>query len=152
MAVTAKWYGQALTGQYGTTAARRVNWTGDTINVALCTATYTPNQDTHVFFSDITGEVANGNGYTSGGQALAGKSVSYDATTNETRLIASTASSWTSATFTARYAIVYSAAGGTAATNPLLGYVDFGGDEAVSSGTFTITWDTTNGVLKLAAA
>ena len=148
---TAKWYGQALTGQYSATAARRVNWTGDTINVSLHTSTYAPNQDTHVFFSDVTNEIT-GTGYTAGGQALAGKSVSYDATTNETRLLATTASQWTNASFTARYAVIYSAAGGTAATNPLLGWVDFGADETVATGTFSITWDTTNGVLKLAAA
>lgn len=151
MAVTAKWYGQAFTGQYSATAARRVNWTGDTINVALCNSTYTPNQDTHVFFSDITNELTTAGGYTAGGAALGTKSVSYDAPSNETRLIAA-ATAWTSASFTARYAIVYSAAGGSAATNALLGWVDFGGDETVASGTFTINWDATNGVLKIAAA
>lgn len=151
MAVSAKWYGNALTGQYSGTAARRVDWVADSVKVALCTATYTPNQDTHVFFSDITNELTTAGGYTAGGVALAGKSVSYDTASNETRLIAS-ASSWTSASFTARYAIVYVDTAGAATTDPLLGWVDFGADETVASGTFTITWDATNGVLKLAAA
>jgi hypothetical protein len=151
MAVSAKWYGNALVGQYGTTAARRVDWVTDSVKVALCTATYTPNQDTHVFFSDITNELATAGGYTAGGAALGTKSVSYDSASNETRLIAA-ATSWTSASFTARYAIIYVDTAGAASTDPLMGWVDFGGDETVASGTFTINWDATNGVLKLAAA
>lgn len=151
MAVTAKWYGNAFTGQFSATAARRVDWATDSVKVALCTSSYTPNQDTHVFFSDVTNELATAGGYTAGGVALAGKSVSYDSASNETRLIAS-ASSWTSATFTAAIAVVYVDTAGAATTDPLLGWVDFGGNETVTSGTFTINWDATNGVLKVAVA
>lgn len=150
MAVTSFWYGKALEGQYSATSARRVDWATDTIKVALCTSSYTPNQDTHDFFDDITNEVANGNGYTSGGETLGTKSVNYDSSTNVLSLRAA-ASSWTTATFTCRYAIVYKSTG-SAGTSPLLGYVDFGGDETVTSGTFTITWDATDGVLKITAA
>ena len=149
MPATAKWYGKALSGQYGTTAANRVDWSGDTIKVALCTSTYTPNQDTHDFFDDITNEVS-GTGYTAGGATLSSKSVNYDSATNVTSLRAG-ASSWTGATFTCRYAVVYKSTG-TASTSPLIGYVDFGGDETVSSGTFTITWDVTDGVMKITAS
>src|SRR5438552_5213265 len=148
MAATANWYGQAYTGQWSATAARRVDWVGDTIKVALCTSTYTPNQDTHVFFSDITNEIT-GTGYTAGGVGLAGKSVSYDSATNETRLLAS-ASSWTTATFTYRYAIVYKDTG-SAATSPLIAYFDTGGIQTVTLGTETITWDATFGVVKITA-
>lgn len=149
MAVSCKWYGLGLQGQYSATAARRVDWVGDTIKVALCTSSYTPNQDTHDFYNDLTNEVANGNGYTTGGASLANKTTSYDTATNETRLDADDVS-WTSSSFTARYAVVYKDTG-AAATSPLLGYVDFGGDETVASGTLTITWDAT-GVLKITAA
>lgn len=149
MAVTAKWYGLGLLGQYSTTAARRVDWDADTIKVALCTSSYTPNQDTHDFYNDLTNEVANGNGYTTGGAALTTSAPSYDTTSNEMRLDADDVS-WTSASFTARYAVVYKDTG-SGATSPLLGYVDFGGDETVSSGTFQITWDST-GVLKITAS
>jgi hypothetical protein len=115
----------------------------------LHTATYAPNQDTHTFFSDTTNEIT-GTGYTAGGVALSGKSVSYDTTTNETRLLASNAQ-WTGATFTAAFAVVYVDTAGASTTDPLLGWVDFGGNETVTSGTFTIQWDAT-GVLKIAAA
>lgn len=146
---TGKWFGLSLTGQYGATAGNRVDWVTDTIKVALTTNTFTPNQDTHDFFNDVTNEVV-GTGYTAGGITLTGKSVSYDTASNETRLISSLNPSWTASSFTARWAIIYKDTG-TASTSPLLGYVDFGGDETVSSGTFTITWDAT-GVLKITAA
>lgn len=146
---SAKWYGKAVSGQYGPTAANRVDWANDTIKVALCTSSYTPDQDTHDFFDDITNEVS-GTGYTAGGETLSGKTVNYDASTNTMSLRAN-ATAWTSATLTARYAVVYKSTG-TAGTSPLIGYVDFGGDEVVSSGTFSITWDPTDGVLKIVAA
>lgn len=149
MAVTAKWYGEGLLGQYSATAARRVDWDTDTIKVSLHTSTYTPDQDAHNFYDDLTNEVPNGSGYTTGGTAITTSTPTYDTGTNEVRLDATDAQ-WTSASFTARYAVIYKDTG-VAGTSPLLGYVDFGGDETVSSGTFTITWDST-GVLKITAA
>jgi hypothetical protein len=125
-----------------------VDWVSDTIKVSLHTSTYTPNQDTDDFFNDATNEVS-GTGYTAGGVTLGSKTTAYDSATNETRLDAADVS-WTSASFTARYAVVYKDTG-TASTSPVLGYVDFGGDETVSSGTFNITWDAT-GVLKITAS
>jgi hypothetical protein len=148
MAVSAKWYGLALTGQYGSTAANRVDWVNDTIKCALTTATYAPNQDTHDFFDDVTNEVT-GSGYTAGGVTLGTKTLTYDAATNETRLDAADAL-WATSTITARYAVVYKSTG-TASTSALLGYVDFGGDQTTSAADFTIQWDAT-GVLKITAA
>lgn len=47
--------------------------------------------------------------------------------------------SWTTATFSGvRYAVIYDATPGSDATRPLIGYIDFGADQAVVSGTFTI--------------
>lgn len=150
MAISAKWYGRALEGQYGTTSARRVDWATDTIKVALTTSSYSPDQDAHDFYSDITNEVANGNGYTTGGATLGTKSVNYDTASNVMSLRAAT-TSWSSASFTARYAVVYKDTG-VGSTSPLLGYVDFGADQTVSSGTFSIAWDATDGVMKITAA
>lgn len=150
MAASAFWYGSSLAGQYSATAARRVDWVTNSIKVALATSAYTPNQDTHTFFSDVTNEVT-GTGYSAGGVALGTKSVSYDSASNETRLLAA-ASSWSGATITARYAIVYDATTGVAGTEPLLGYVDFGGDQSTSAATFQITWDATHGVLTITAS
>jgi hypothetical protein len=41
-----------------------------TVNVSLHTSSYTPNQDTHAVFADVTNQLSTANGYTSGGQAL----------------------------------------------------------------------------------
>ncbi len=141
------WYGNASLGLVSTTAARRVDWVTDTIKCGLTTVTYTPNQDTHDFYDDITNELATATGYTAGGVTLGTKSTVYDSGTNTTRLIAASAS-WTfSASKTMRYAFIYKDTG-VAATSPLLGYVDFGSDQT-SSGTFTINWDATDGVLRM---
>ena len=151
MAITANWYTNAMIGQFGATAARRVDWVTDTINVALCTVAYVPDQDANVFFSDVTNELPTAGGYTAGGLALAGKSVVVDNPTNETRLKGGSSIWGPPATFTCRIAVIYKSTG-AAGTSPLLGWVNFGGDETVSSGTFTIAWDATNGLLKVAAA
>lgn len=148
MAIIGSWFGNALTGQFGTTAARRVDWVTDTIKCSLHSASYSPNQDTDVFFSAATNEVT-GTGYTAGGVTLSGKSVTYDSASNETRLLAGDAN-WTSATFTTAKAVIYKDTG-SAATSPLLGWIDFGGNETVTTGNFTITFDIT-GALKLTVA
>jgi hypothetical protein len=148
-AVTAFWYGVPLKNQWGATAGNRTDWVGNAIKCSLHTSTYAPNQDTDDFFNDATNEIT-GTGYTAGGVSLANKTLVYDTGTNEVRLDADDAV-WTTATFTARYAVVYNSTPGTAATNPLMGYVNFGADQSVSAGNFTIQWDAT-GVLKVTAA
>lgn len=135
MAVTANLYGQfplsALSSQ--------ANLTADTIKVMLCTSTYTPNQDTHRYKSSVTNEVT-GTGYTAGGATLASKTLAYDAGTNVTTFDAADVT-WAASTITARYAVIYDDTPATAATKPLIAYVDFDADESSSAGDFTITWD-----------
>lgn len=142
MAVTAFWYGNALLKALN----KEINWSTDTIKVALVTSAYTPDQDNHAYFSSITGE-ATGTGYTAGGATLASKTATYTAATNVITLDAADVT-WTSSTITARYAVIYDASPGTAATNPLLAYVDFGADQTSTNGNFSITWDA-NGILKI---
>lgn len=117
----------------------------DTINVALVTSTYTPNQDTHVFFSDVTNEVT-GTGYTAGGATLAGVTVTQDDIDNEGVFDANDVS-WTTATITARAAVVYKSTG-IGSTSPLICYIDFGADKVSTAGTFTIAWNA-EGILNL---
>jgi hypothetical protein len=146
MAVTSKWYGVPIKNQYDGTAV--IDFDTDTMKAALTTSSYSPAQDTDDFFNDVTNEIS-GTGYTAGGATLGTTDVTYDTTSNETRLTAAD-TQWTSSSFTARNAVVYKSTG-TSSTSPLLSYVDFGGDETVSSGTFTIDWDTT-GVAKITAS
>jgi hypothetical protein len=135
MAVTAFLYGSVA----AKLANKEIDWDSDTIKVALCTSTYSPAQDTHDYFNDITNEVS-GTGYTAGGATLTTKTVGYTAGTNVTKFDADDVS-WTSSTITARYAIIYVDTAGASSTDPLIGYVDFGADVSSSSGTFSITWD-----------
>ena len=152
MAVTANWYGLALKGQWNTTAGNRVDWLTDTIKQSLHTVTYVPNQDTDDFFNLATNEIT-GTQYTAGGVTLTTKTLTYDTSTNETRLDADDAvwgSVGSPATITARIGVTYKSTG-TASTSPLMGYINFGADQSVSSGIFTIQYDAT-GVLKVTAA
>ena len=151
MAVSAKQFGPHQLGLYSATADRRVDWLNDTIKVTLHTVTYVPNQDTHDFFDDATNELATAGGYTAGGVTLAGKTLTYDAASNEVRLDANDVS-WTNATFTARYAVIWKDTAGAASTDPLIGYVDFGADQSPAGITFTIAWDATSGVLRTTVA
>lgn len=50
-----------------------INWPSHTINVALLTSTASPNLNTWVHYSDLTNEVAAGNGYSTGGAAISSK-------------------------------------------------------------------------------
>jgi hypothetical protein len=137
MAVTAFWYGLALKDQWGTTSADRVDFATDTIKTSLHTSTYSPAQDTDNYWDDATNEVSSTN-YTSGGVTLASKTLTYTAGTNVVAFDAADAA-WTTVTFTTRYAVVYKSTG-TSSTSHLFSYVDFGADQTVSSGNFTVVW------------
>lgn len=145
-AVTAFWYGLAIKDQWGATAADRVDWVTDTIKMSLHTVTYAPAQDTDDYFNDATNELTTAGGYTAGGVTLAGKTLTYDGPTNTTRLKANDVT-WTTATFTARRAIIYKSTG-TSTTSHLMGWVDFGADQAPAGVDFTVKGDATDGFLR----
>ncbi len=149
MAVVNKWYRAAFAGQYSATAARRVDWVSDTIKCTLHTVTYSFAQDADDFFNDATNELTTAGGYTAGGVTLGTKSIDVG-TTLQTRLIAANAQ-WTSATFTARQAVVWADTAGASSTDPLMMNINFGADQSVSSGTFTIAW-AADGVGKVTVA
>jgi len=118
---------------------KSIDFTNDTIKLALCTSSYTPNIDTHDNFDDITNEVGASGTYSAGGVSLAGKATSADNTDNEGVFDANDISI-TSATITARYGILYKDTG-TPSTSPLIAYIDFGENKTSVSGTFGITWN-----------
>ena len=107
----------------------------DTIKIALVTSAYVPNIDTHQFFSDITNEVV-GTGYTAGGATLASKTVTKD-DTNDKGVFDAADVVWTTATITARGAVLYKSTG-TATTSTLIAYYDFTVDKSSSGGNFTV--------------
>lgn len=133
MAVSGKLYSSFHTKL----ANKEIDLDSDVIKVALCTSSYTPNQNAHDYFDDITNEVS-GSGYTAGGATLGSKSVGTGG--GKTFTFDADDVTWSSSTITARYAIIYDSTG-TASTSPLIGYIDFGADVSSSSSNFTIQWN-----------
>lgn len=129
---------------------KEVDWDSDTIKVALLSSSYTPNQDTHDYYDDVSSYEVTGTGYTTGGATLASKTSTYDGTNNVIVLDAADVT-WSSSTITARYAVVYDDSGASAAAKALIGYVDFGSDQSSTNGNFTITWDST-GIVRITVA
>lgn len=134
MAVTANWYGLGMKG----IATGLIDLDTDTFKAMLATSSYVPNQDTDQFRSSVTANEITGTGYSAGGVALASVTVTYDAASNEVRWDAADPS-WTSASFTCRFMVIYKSRGGADTADDLVMYVNFGADETVASGTFTYT-------------
>lgn len=128
---------------------KEVDFDSDTIKVALLSSSYTPDQDAHDYFNDVSSYEVTGTGYTTGGATLASKTATYDSGTNVIVLDAADVT-WSSSTITARYAVIYDSTG-TSSTSALIGYVDFGSDQSSTNGNFTITWDST-GIVRITVA
>ena len=114
------------------------NAVGDTYKVALYTAV-TPNAAATTLAGVTKTEVANGNGYTTGGVTLANVAVT-TVTTNGAKFDADDAS-WTASggSITASYAILYN---DTDADDPPVALIDFDGSEVAADGTdFLIVWN-----------
>lgn len=144
--MASKLYGSFL----GKALNKEVDWDSDTIKVALLSSAYTPNQDTHDYYDDVSANEVSGTGYTAGGVTLAGKTNTYDAANNVIVLDANDAV-WSASTITARYAVIYDDSGATSAQKALVGYVDFGSDQSSTNGNFTVTWDAT-GIVRITVA
>ena len=95
-------YGNLFQSAFGSNA---INLLSDTIKVMLTTSSYTPDQDTHQFKSSVTNEVS-GTGYTAGGASLTSKTFTYTGASN-TNTFDAADTTWSSATITARYAVIY---------------------------------------------
>jgi hypothetical protein len=136
MAVTHEWYGK------GAQHVMRgdVDLQEDDIKVLLTTSGYTPNKDTHEFRSDVTNEVT-GTGYVAGGISVADLLASYDAASNEARVDA-TNPTFEDVSVTARRAVFYKVVG-SAATDILLTWVDFGEDRTTSASDLALIVDST---------
>lgn len=116
---------------------KSIDHVNDTIKMALVTSSYTPNYDSHDFFDDVTSEVSASGTYSAGGISLSSKTTTQDNTDNEGVFDAADPSV-TSATITARGAVIYKSTG-TASTSPLICYIDFGENKTSASGTFGVT-------------
>ena len=119
--------------------------TTQTFKIALYTSSATLSAATTAYTS--SNEVT-GTGYSAGGQALTVAQVPTSSGT--TAFLDFSDVTWTTATITARGALIYLANG---TTNPAVAVLDFGGDKTSTAGNFTIqfpTADASNAILRIA--
>lgn len=123
-----------------------INLASDTIKLMLLTSSYTPDIDADVFIDDVSAHEVPASGTYSAGGATLTKSSSTDDTDNEGVFDAADVS-FTTATISARYAVIYKDTG-TPGTSPIIAVIDFGSVQNSTNGTFTITFDS-EGILNL---
>jgi hypothetical protein len=131
---------ELLTGTHNFTAS-----TGNTFKLALYTNTAAFDATTTAYTA--TNEVNDSGSYAAGGGTL----VSVTPTTSGTTAFCDFADlAFTSATITARGALIYNS---SAAGNPTVAVLDFGSDKTSTTGTFTIqfpTADSSNAIIRIA--
>lgn len=100
----------------------------DTIKIALYTATADLGAATTAYSSD---NEVSGTGYTAGGNTLTGATVS---TSGTTAYVTFSNTSWASASFTCRGALIYN----SSKANRSVAVLNFGNDKIVTNQTFTV--------------
>jgi len=131
---------ELMTGTHNFTTS-----TGDTFKLALYTNSASFTAATTAYTS--TNEVGNSGSYAAGGGSL----TNVTPTTSGTTALTDFADlEFTSATITARGALIYNS---TASGDPTVAVLDFGADKTSTSGTFTIqfpTADASNAIIRIA--
>lgn len=121
-------------------ATGAINFSSDSFIICLMATGFTFNKDTHHQYSDISAsELATANGYTQKTKTLAGVAVTEDDTDDRTEI------TWSNVTWTASGGAIGPSPGAiiiddTAANDPIVAYIDFGGDQTEpDGGTATIS-------------
>ena len=107
---------------------------GNTLKIALYTSSASLGATTTAYAT--TNEVS-GTGYTAGGVTLSSQAVAYDSS-NNVAYFDSADPSWSSATITARGALIYN----NSKSNASISVLDFGSDFSSSNGTFQVQFPT----------
>lgn len=116
--------------------------TGDTFKIALYTSSATLGATTTVY---TTSDEVVGSGYTAGGNTLTNVTPTSSGTTAFTDFADTT---WSTATITARGALIYN----STETNKAVCVLDFGSDKTSTAGNFTIvfpTADASNAIIRI---
>lgn len=117
--------------------------TGDTFKIALYTSSATLGASTTAY--TVSDEVS-GSGYTAGGNTLTNVTPTSSGTTAFTDFADTT---WTTATITARGALIYN----STESDKAVCVLDFGSDKTSTAGNFTIqfpTADASNAIIRIA--
>ena len=107
---------------------------GDTFKIALYTGSISATYTTASTVVSTNNEVSTGGGSNYTRQTLGSQAV---ASSTAVASVDFGDSTWSSATFTAAFAAIYN---DTAAGDPLVVVLDFGGDKTCTNGTFKITY------------
>ena len=123
---------------------------GDVFNIALYTnsASFTAATTAYTSVNEITN--TSGSVYVAGGQALGNVNPSTSGTTALTDFADET---WSTASFTARGAMIYNTTPTHTYTNPSVLILDFGSDKTAVAGDFTVvfpTADASNAIIRIA--
>ena len=123
---------------------------GDTFKIALYTnsASFTAATTAYTATNEITN--TSGTAYVAGGRNLTNVSPATSGTTAFTDFADAT---WSSASFTARGAMIYNSTPAHTYSNPSVVILDFGSDKTASAGDFTIvfpTADASNAIIRIA--
>lgn len=122
---------QALCNSYKQEVLQGVHLAADVYKIALYTSTATLDKTTTVYAA--TNEVANGNGYATGGLTMAGFTTGLSGDT--AYIDFTTDPQWTAASITARGALIYN----STRANKAVAVLDFGADITSTNDNFTIT-------------
>lgn len=109
--------------------------TGQSYKIALYTSSAELSAATAAYTT--SNEVGNGNGYSTGGNAL---TIVVPAVNGTTAFLSFANTTWNTASFTARGALIYQVGG----TTPAVAVLNFGTDKTASGGTFQITFPAVN--------
>jgi hypothetical protein len=115
----------------------------DIIKIALFTSSATLDASTTAY--STTNEVS-GTGYTAGGNTLAGAAISLS---GSTAIVDFSDTTWSSATITARGALIYN----SSKADRAIAVLDFGSDKSSTNGDFTVVFpaaDASNAIIRIA--
>lgn len=115
----------------------------DVIKLALYTSAATLSAATTVY---STSDEVVGTGYTAGGNTLAGATVSLSGTT---AFVDFTDTTWSTATITARGALIYN----SSKSNKAIAVLDFGSDKTSTAGDFSVQFpanDSSSAIVRIA--
>jgi len=115
----------------------------DTIKIALFTSSATLGASTTAY---STSNEVSGTGYTAGGNTLAGAAISLS---GSTAIVDFTDTTWSSATITARGALIYN----SSKSDKAIAVLDFGSDKSSTNGDFTVVFpaaDASNAIIRIA--
>lgn len=111
-----------------------INFDSDVFKIILMSSGFVYNRVTHDDYSDVSAnELPTANGYTAGGATLAGVAVTRDNINNWTLI------SWNNVVWTAAGGPIGPASGAiiyddTVVNDPIVGYIDFGGNYTQADG------------------